>query len=335
MYLASRTVNRMSRHSDDQAHTRPTTRTASLSALDVEILRFLTRFGMARPHHVVAWTGASPHTIRRRLKDLGDRGAIRSFKVTAGLRGADGRVRETVCSVHATTVAGTRYIGEWQVPGYDRPVTLPVPRHSRMLAMHTLGVTDLAAWYRIAGFAIASEREIRSVELESKIAPDRPTRRFWCVQLPGRVGVHPPDLGAVDVAGQAWAVELERSCKTVQEYFAIIAAYRAAGMGQVWHIETQATARRVMDACARLGVTWRQEGGVSVSDGDGLIRLQGWVPGRAALCGPEAWQTRKLFPRSSPASIPGPDVRPDLSAAWRRGRILDAEAEELVGGILW
>ncbi len=310
------------------------TRHRTLSALDTEILRLLLRFGMARPHHVVAWTGASPHTIKRRLAALAGRGAVKSMLVTAALRGADGAVRETVCTVWTTTSAGAGYGGEWQVTGYDTPVTLPVARHSRQMAHHALGVVDLACWYRQHGFDVVAEREVRSREQRSTIAPDRVTERFWAVDIPGRPGVHPPDMGAVAPDGGVWAVELERAVKEVRDYQEVIAAYANAGMGQVWHIKSQATARRVMDACTRLGVQWAPPaaGGVTAS-ADGLIRLQQWLPGRAGLRGPEQW-TRQL-PRSSPAGIPVPAEKPDLSATWRRGRVIDLNEDQLVGGVIW
>jgi hypothetical protein len=309
---------------------------ASLSSLDVQILQFLTRFGIARPHHIVGWTGASPHTIKRRLPALRAAGAAQSSIVGVALRDRGGQIRDTFCTAWSATGSGIAYLEPWRVPGYaDQRITLPRARTSRQMAHHALGVVDLAVWYRQQGFDVASEREIRSLEQPSGLHPERTVVSSWTVQIPGRTGVHPPDLGAVAPDGGMWAVELERATKEVRDYQAVIAAYRGAGLGQAWHIASQATARRVMDACTRLGVTWGPPPapGVTAST-DGLVRLQGWLPGRAGLSGPAQWQ--RHFPRSSPAGIPVPDGKPDLSASWRRGRVIDLnDGGEILGGIMW
>jgi hypothetical protein len=309
-----------------------------LSTLDVEILRFLTRFTIARPHHVAGWTGASPHTVSRRLRTLAQMALARSYVSSISLRGQDGVLRDTVATVWTVTPAGAGFTGSWTVPGADAPVTLPAPRPSHLTTHHTVGVADLACWYRQQGFNLISEREILSLErpLALRSGAGRPApKRFWSTTIPGRTGIHPPDLGAVAPDGTVWCVELERATKTVGEYEDIIRAYQKEALGQVWHILTQATAKRVMEACRRLGVTWGEPPapGVTASAPDGLIRLQGWLPGRAGLAGPETWS--RLFPRSSPAGIPVPDEHPDLTATWRRGRVVDVENDEQIGGIFW
>ena len=307
-----------------------------LSHLDVEILRFLTRFQIARPHHVAGWTGASPHTIDRRLRQLAQIGLVRNYVTPVDLRGSDG-LRSTFCTVWTTTTAGAGYIGSWDVPGAGGPVTLPAPRISRLMSHHAIGVVDLAVWYRQQGFTLISEREVLSIERPFVLrAAGRPApKAFWSVTIPGRTGIHPPDLGAVAPDGGMWCVELERATKTVAEYEDIIRAYRREGLGQVWHILTQATAKRVMEACTRLGVTWDVPPvpGVTASAPDGLIRLQGWLPGRSGLVRPAMWN--RQFPRSSPAGIPVPDQRPDLAETWRLGRVVDIEQDEQRGGVFW
>lgn len=309
----------------------------SLSTLDVEILRFLTRFQIARPHHVAGWTGASPHTVARRLRVLAEQGLARKYVTSIALRGTDGAVRDTTCTVWTATGAGAGLIGSWTVPGFDEPITLPAPRISHLTTHHTIGVADLAVWYRQVGFTLIAEREILSLERPNLLnrSASRPTaKQFWSTTIPGRTGIHPPDLGAVAPDGGMWCVELERATKTVGEYEDIIRAYQKENVGQVWHILTQATAKRVQEACRRLGEPLAADpvGGVLVSR-SGLIRLQGWLPGRAGLAGPTTW-TRQ-FPRSSPAGIPVPAERPDLTASWRTGRVVDVEADEFGGGVFW
>lgn len=313
----------------------------SLNALDIEILRFLTRFAMARPHHVVAWTGASPHTVKRRLPALAAAGLTKSSPVNAALRGADGRVRDAICTVWTTTRAGAALAGDWTVPGSEVRVSLPVPRPSALLTHHTLGAVDLACWYRLHGFEVAAEREIRSTEQPSALTPDRQVTQFWTTRTATMLGVHPPDLGVVAPDGGVWAVELERSTKTVADYRSVIAAYRNAGMGQVWHISSQATARRIMEACQYLGILWQKQPeedtavSVAVSAGDGLVRLQPWMPGRSGLGQPSTWETRRLFPRTAPAGFPALTERPDFSTSWRKGRIIDMDDEStILGGVM-
>lgn len=308
-----------------------------LTRLDVEILRFLTRFQLARPHHVAGWTGASPHTIDKRLRQLARIGLVRSYVTPVDLRSDDGRLRDTFCTVWTTTTAGTGYIGSWAVPGTAEAITLPAPRVSKLMSHHAIGVVDLAVWYRQQGFTLVAEREILSLErpYAFRAAGKPDPKPFWSVAIPGRTGIHPPDLGAVVPDGGMWCVELERATKTVDEYTDIIRAYQRESLGQVWHIMTQATARRVMEACTRLGVTWDEPPapGVTASSPDGLIRLQGWLPGRAGLVRPAMW--RRQFPRSSPAGIPVPDERPDLAETWRPGRVVDIEQDKQIGGVFW
>ena len=167
-------------------------------------------------------------------------------------------MRDTFCTVWTTTTTGAGYIGSWNVPGTEGAVTLPAPRMSKLLTHHAIGVADLGVWYRQQGFTLTAEREILSLERPFLLWPaGRPdAKAFWSVTIPGRNGIHPPDLGAVGPDGAMWCVELERATKTVDEYVDIIRAYRAETLGQVWHILTQATAKRVMEACTRLGVIW-------------------------------------------------------------------------------
>lgn len=103
----------------------------------------------------------------------------------------------------------------------------------------------------------------------------------------------------------------------------------------MWHILTGATTRRVLEACTRLGIALEAGPvpGVLVSSDDGLVRRQGWLPGRAGLGDPSTWT--RPFPRTSPAGIPVPADLPDLSATWRTGRVVNFETDQQIGGVFW
>lgn len=305
--------------------TKGVVRIVDLSALDVQILQFLVRFTFARGYQVAGWTGASPAYVRNRLTLLADGGFVTRYVQSVDLLGDDGTVRRGTATVWEATTKGTDAAGEWEVPGTGGVRTsLAAPKLSPLMANHVLGVADLACWYRQFGFQVAAEREILSLEKDTKLAPGRAVISAWTVPVVGRPGVHPPDLGAVGADGRMWAVELERAVKTVQEYTDVIRAYQAVGMGQVWHVLGQATARRLQEACLRAGVTWgtSPQPGVLVS-ADGAVRLQGWLPGRARL---RLNQWRAQFPITPPAGLPVKG-RPDLSVTWRAGNRIDIDSE--------
>lgn len=316
----------------------PRRRPASLNALDVECLRFISRFTYARGCHLAAWTGASPWTIRKRLRGLSDHRLATSSVLSVYLRDAGGKVHPAQAHVWRVTPRGADLAGDWAVPGHEGRLALPAGGgRSRLTSDHALGAADLAGWYRQVGFDVVSEREILSLERPTAL-PGRPSFapvRFWSTTIPGRPGIHAPDLGVVHPDGGVWAIELERATKTVADYQAVIAAYRAAGLGQIWHIQSQATARRVMEACTRLGIIWGSSParGVTASP-DGLVRLQGWLPSRVVgPGGPANWPGT---PASAPAGFSGLE-RVDLQASWAYGRVLDVqrgEGAEMLGGVL-
>lgn len=264
----------------------------ALNDLDREILRFILRFGMIRSHHAYQWSGASPYTIREHLKKLSGRGFIADTVVQVDLRDpATQKIKSTQAHVWICTGKGADRVPEWRPVGYgpDISLHLPATSNSRLLAHHMLGVVDLACWYRRYGYQVVAEREIRSLELLMPAGPkgmknaDRKRHAtvapVWSVTIPGRPGIHPPDLGVVGPDGSRWAVELERATKTVQDYTAIMGAYRAAGIGQVWHVLAGVTGKRLMEAATRNGIVWGPPPltGVVASD-DARVRLQGWMP---------------------------------------------------------
>lgn len=291
--------------------------------LDVEILRGMSKMQYARGPHLAAWTGASPWTIRHRLRGMADRGEIASFAVGPDLRDpVTGEIRPSQTVVYRTTAAGGRAAGEWIIPGRKEPVSFP--RGTRGTSCQTgndvCAMADLACWYRSAGFLVITRREIQSTERAFVLAPDRPRARFWAVQIPGRGGIHVPSLGVVDADGLLWCVELEQALKPVSGYIDTIRAYRAETLGQVWHVSRKVTKNRILTACKKLDVKWapRADGtGVLVSV-DGMIRLTGFAPWTNARSGrgPAGWP--RMY-RGMPAGFPEPSAgRPDLTASWRK-----------------
>lgn len=304
-------------------------RARSVNALDIELVRFLVRFKFARGYQLAAWTGASPWTVSNRLQFLGKAGLIDRWTATASLVGKDHKVRRTTVSVMSATPKGARMVEGWVVPGTGGQVVAMKPgKASPALADHTLGVSDLAAWYRMVGFGVAAEREIISLERANKL-PDQPERElgvYWTVPK-GGVHNHVPDMGVVHPDGSMWGVELELAVKPIQDYVATVGAYLSAGMGQVWHVRSQATGRRLMEACRRHAVQWAEDrgDGASVSR-DGMVRLQGWRPGRSGLGAAGTWKGQ--LPVVPPARFDVPTPWPDPSVTWRTGEVVDFEAAD-------
>jgi hypothetical protein len=300
----------------------------ALSRLDVELLRFLNRFILARSWHLTVWTGASPHTISKHMSRLADAGLVRSRMVPVDLAGPDGKIRPTQCSVWEVTSAGARAAGTWVVPGTaGRTLSMAWRRTADTMTSHVLGAVDLACLYKVHGCQVTAEREVVSLEKETKIAPDRLISSHWAVTtLYGRA-IHPPDLGVVDTSGKPWAVELERAVKTVDEYAQVVAAYRAARMGQIWHVLRQPTVERLRKACEQLGTQWAESEPTILMSTDGQIRLQLWRPGRSRCVKPQTWP-KQVNRRVPPAGFPLLDPLPDLSLAWRMGTPLDVHSED-------
>jgi hypothetical protein len=301
----------------------------ALSRLDVELLRFLTRFILGRSWHLTVWTGASPHTVTKHMTRLASAGLVRSRMVPVDLRGPDGKVRPTQCSVWEVTAAGARAAGLWAVPGTDgQTLSMTWRRMSDTMTNHVIAASDLACWYRVFACQVTAEREILSLERESKIAPDRLVSSHWSVTPLYGTGIHAPDLGVVDPAGKPWAIEIERAIKSVDEYRKVIEAYRAAHLGQVWHILRTPTQHRLLKACEQLGITWapQTDGGALVST-DGQVRFQAWRPGRSHITKPQDWP--RQVPRwIAPAGFPVPAVLPDLTLSWRMGTPLDVHSND-------
>jgi hypothetical protein len=308
--------------------------TINMIPLDQAILTATTRLGVVRPWHLAAGLNASPWHVRGRLRQLvGAEYLVREVVSVDLLDRPTGKVRASQATVYRTTAKGVAVAGRWVVPAYDDLThSLPAVRVGRTHLAHTLGQADLWSWYaRTLGsdgtdgtYELATEREIVSLEMPVK-KDQRPTRLHWTVRT--AVGVtHPPDLALRAPDGRQWAVELERAQKSVQEYTDVIGAYQASGFGQIWHVLSRTTGKRLVEAAMRCGVQWGASParGVNVST-DALFRIQGWLPGYVGTGGPETWQPRLHLPATPPAAMAEP-AKPPVLDTWRRGRVVDPEA---------
>ncbi|MGV8977260.1 MAG: hypothetical protein ACOH17_04380 [Cellulomonas sp.] len=258
---------------------------------------------------------------------------VRTSKVPVDLHDRTTQtLRETVATVYWATPRGAAVLVPARVAGTGVRVALAARgRPSLALAAHTCGVAELASWYRRSGFSVAAERQIVSLERPTPVAGRKVQNIVaWTVKVPGAVGVHPPDLGAVDKDGGRWAVELERDrSKTVIDYLGILGAYRASSTirGQVWHVLVPATSAKIHTAAQRLGFQWApaQAGAGLMVTTCGTLRMARWRPG-TSLDGPASWAERLNFPAGAPAgldAVAGPDTRDQ----WRQGTTVDVMAD--------
>ncbi len=318
--------------------------------LDQAQLNITLRYTMLRPVHFYQLLGGSPHTHRAHLERNVERGllakAITPVKAAADWNDMKS-IRDTVANVYVITTEGRKHVQPWVPVGYpaDTLLNMPPADRSRTQSDHQLGCVDLTAWYTRMGFKVVSEREIRSLEMDGvrgageRRYPQPTGGPFWTVHVPGMIGVHPPDLGVIDTAGRRWGIELERATKEVSDYQGVIHAYRAAGLGQVWHIRSNATAERLREACERLGIELDPDQYV-LRSADGLVRLQMWLPG-ASLSGlatkdwyignrvkqgkrtvvVDRWPAH--IAKNPPGAIDAFEEQTDemLAATWRRGRV--------------
>ncbi|MGV8979193.1 MAG: hypothetical protein ACOH17_14230 [Cellulomonas sp.] len=307
------------------------TRALALTPLDRELVLFLARFTYGRGAHLVGWTGASPDGVRKSIRRLLEGRFIARETVAADLRDSQGHIRSTTTTVYRATKRGANQIGRWRIPGTELTVHVEPLKPSTTMANHILGVADLAVWYRRHGLDVGGEREVLSVEKPTVIGvgAKRQLVSHWTISIPGKVGVHPPDAVAVGQDGSMWALELERTRKTVQEYSDVIAAYRAVGIGQVWHVLGRTTAEALWAGAALAGVRWGPSPypGANVST-DGLVRLQGWAPSRS-LGRTSSWAAAGMWPTSSPAGLPVGVTGPVVLDAWRQGTVVDPDAVAL------
>lgn len=317
---------------------------APLTRLDGEVARYLTRFPGARPDAICAWTGASPDGTRKALRRLVAHRMVRRVQRQLELRAAGGMVRETTAGVWVATPRGARLAGTWRTPGSGMQVTLEAGGVSRAMADHLTGVAGLAAWYRHGvigpdgahrGFEVGGEREVLSLERPSNLSGivTAQLTSYWSVSIPGRRGVHPPDLVAVGRHPQTgepvrFAIELERATKEVTEYREVLAAYRDAHLPVVWHVLHRRTWERLTKAAAGVGHQWSPSPapGVNVSS-DGMLRMQGWAPGKV-LADVSTWAPRWNLPGTIPAGLDAYATPQELDT-WRQGRVVPHDQEPL------
>ncbi|MBT0995480.1 hypothetical protein KIN34_14430 [Cellulomonas sp. DKR-3] len=299
-----------------------------LTRLDIELLRLLTRAGYIRPDACVGHLGASPWGIRKSFRRLQDDRLVRAVPVALDLHDSHGVLRATVATVWTATGRGARILDPHVVPGTDAHVQLGAPKVSRSMAQHTVGASALAAAYRRAGFQVAFERDIRTLEQPSAIG-GRPVQTVsaWTVQVGiGMRGVRPPDLGLVDPAGTRWACELERTTnRKAADYRDIVMAWHAAGLGQVWHVQREKAWRELIAGVQAAGLQW----GPSPAPGvnmtvDGRVRVTGWAPGRI-LAGPASWAWEQNSTTRPPAGFRTP-TEPFVLDSWRQGTVVDPHA---------
>lgn len=84
----------------------PRPRPASLSRLDVDIVRYVTRFQHVRGCHTAAFTNASPWTIRKHLRGLADHKLVVTSVLSLYLRDRDGKILPSQAHVWRTTPQG-------------------------------------------------------------------------------------------------------------------------------------------------------------------------------------------------------------------------------------
>jgi len=326
-------------------------------ALDQRILQTTLRLWMARPVHYYQLLGGSPHTIRVHLEQLVKKKLLRTAVVpvkAVDTWGDASTLADRSATVYIITPAGRRIVQDWEPVGYPAGTTLNLPAsdRSRHQVDHTLGVVDLAAWYTRYGCQIVTEREVISLEgrgvaraANTERTYPQPGGLHWATQIIGGSDIHPPDLGVVDTAGRKWAIELERATKDVDTYRRVIKAYRDAGLGQVWHVLTPSTYKRLAVGCARNGINLVVQNNVAQSDDAGApVRIQMWLPG-PSLSGvrtsdwyigkrvPDGRRTRVVnrWPAHIAAVPPGAltavakQSDDDLKAVWARGRTVTLE----------
>ena len=316
--------------------------TASYSPndLDLECLVFLGRFIYARGPHLAGATGASPWTIRKRLRLMQASQLVRPVVLSVDLTDASGRIRASQAHIWKLTKRGAQLLdgaGRAVVPyGYPEgvpAVTLNASRARRQMSDHTLGVASLAVAYRRAGVLdLVAEREVLALERPPKAGALAPAPPTWAVQPRTVRGVHPPDLGIV-VPGsdgpQRVAVELERSAgRDVGELADVLAAYADARMPVRWHVLRPATSDRIATAAERIGqhlsAPMVRTGYRSSSDRS--ITVQLWRPERIGGGGPGAWPAVLADPRQVAIGLTGLTTPTDRSASWRQGSVVDPDA---------
>lgn len=234
---------------------RKSTRRVVVTPSDVETLAFLGRYSYATYGQLARLTGRSPDALRQRFPRLQRQGLMHRLDVY-GRQG-----------VWVPTSGGVALSG----------LNLPTPRVSYPRVLHTLGLVELGIFYEQRREQVVTEREIRAADAlgpvtarmeEAFVSNGYPIasahKGLYCVKTP--TGRHIPDLVLVRPAtpagtGNSVAVELELTRKRVQQYKAILKAYReAAHIGHVVYVTPyKSVAQAVTAAAQSLSLDWMVE----------------------------------------------------------------------------
>ncbi|NCT91986.1 hypothetical protein GXB85_13645 [Cellulomonas sp. APG4] len=255
---------------------RTTSPTPGPNALERTILLYLARAGYARMHHIQLATGASPKYLASTMSKLAKREWAASEPVTVRGIGRDGTPDVAAPSVvWYTTQAGHKFIDRVipAMPGSGRqPQLAPVEGMGRV--DHTLACAGVYTWAARWGWMYHTEREVRATERADeriyrtdetgKRYRTTPADRWWSVILEEDTKAnlrraHYPD-GVLIRGGYELVLEVERACKPVATYHAVISAYRAAEIDQAWIISNPRAWERIIDAAERDGATWQHGG---------------------------------------------------------------------------
>ena len=295
--------------------------------IDEQILKMLLQFKYARALHVSGWLGASGSYALKRLRFLRSMGFVERELYPLRVRDWEdqSRVSDRNVSVWRVTQKGRSVLGDgWTVVGEDEryPVMLKASKFTKGMADHSLGVVDLGVQYRRWGCDIATEREVKALEMPQRVEPTVKSP-VWCP--PVLRTRHAPDLCVVDAAQTRWGVELELSSKYESEYRRIVGAYLSHGLNQVWHVGPDNATVNILPAARAVGLEtdeYPYGTGSLFTDADARFRLVRWSAGFSDPKNMSEWP--KVWDRLDGGVVPGyvggADAPLDLSASWRMER---------------
>lgn len=294
--------------------------------IDEQILKMLLQFKYARALHVAGWLGASASYALKRLRFLSNQGYVERELYPLRVRDWERRTAsDRNVSVWRVTQKGRGVLGDgWPVVGEDDryPVMLKAAKFTKGMADHSLGVVDLAVQYRRWGCDIASEREVKALEMPQRVEPTV-TTPVWCPPI--LKTRHAPDLCVVDVDENRWGVELELNAKFEADYRRTIDAYLRHGLKQAWHVGPDNAAANILSAAQGSGLDVKPYAygtGELFTDDDATFRLVRWSAGfsdpKNMSEWPKVWS--ELDGGVVPAYVQGLPETLDLSESWRMER---------------
>lgn len=259
--------------------------------MDIEAMRFILTFKYANVAQIAGWLGCSKGTAANSMTFLVGQNLVDKIKGTPVLFKVgepDTKPKHVVQTLYRVTSKGRSMLEPWVPAGTDgvsviMPDRVSVRPHSPTMVDHSLGVVDLAIIYRRWGCSIIGEREIAKIEPSTGV--ERGATPTWSPPALVGKGRHQPDFGVVlpdAMSGARFAVELERSVKSQQEYRNIVQAYMDFGLPVLWYVGVGAARRNLVNAYRTLGVelTKYDMGAYEfASSADGTVRVFSWVPG--------------------------------------------------------